>query len=283
MEQRVPPLLVLLRGLSDGIQITKIPVNLTWSKPSLELILIMFALVSKRMLRLPIDQHLIVYRRILILGPNNKSRWRQFIYGTSLSVNGAVEIAGVPRAFPFNGTVDGPSTEPTLTSGFPTATTQIITVPATAQIGDFFEITMNYWNTCNPYPTRTPVTEIARIEVVGQPPAPTGTDQTVCNGTTPGAFVAAGVPGGSTVNWYRNVVGSPDTPGTLISSGGSTSLNINAVPGYVNNTTAGIHKVWVSYTPNIANALNCESPKIPITTYNQGGHHCSGSHNATAD
>ncbi|HEY5918190.1 MAG TPA: hypothetical protein VIU13_12335, partial [Chryseolinea sp.] len=35
----------------------------------------------------------------LILGPNNRSRWRQFIYGTSLSVNGAVEIAGVPRAF----------------------------------------------------------------------------------------------------------------------------------------------------------------------------------------
>jgi gliding motility-associated-like protein len=201
----------------------------------------------------------------LILGPNNRSRWRQFIYGTSLSVNGTVEVGGVPRAFPFNGAVDGPSAEPTLTSGFPTATTQIITVPVTAQIGDFFEITMNYWNTCNPFPTQTPVTEIARIEVVGQPPAPTGTDQTVCNGTTPGAFVAGGVPGGATVNWYRNVIGSPDTPGTLISSGGSTSLNINAVPGYVNNTTAGIHKVWVSYTPNIANALNCESQKIPIT------------------
>src|SRR5688572_3396320 len=202
----------------------------------------------------------------LILGPNNRSRWRQFIYGTSLSVNGTVEIGGAPVGFPFNGAVDGPSTEPTLTSGFPTATTQIITVPATAQIGDFFEITMNYWNFCNAYPAQTPVTEIARIEVVGQPPAPSGTDQTVCNGTTPGPFVASGVPGGSTVNWYRNVLGSPDTPGTLITSGGSTSLNINSVPGYVNNTTPGVYKVWVSYTPNIANALNCESQKIPISS-----------------
>jgi hypothetical protein len=169
--------------------------------------------------------------------------------------------------FPFNGAVDGPSTEPTLNSGFPTATTQIITVPATAQIGDFFEITMRYWNTCNPFPAQAPVTEVARIEVVGQPPAPTGTNQTVCNGTTPAPFQANGVPGGATVNWYRNVAGAPDTPGTLITSGASTTLNINSVPGYVNNTTPGVHKVWVSYTPPIqANVLSCESQKVQITS-----------------
>jgi hypothetical protein len=202
----------------------------------------------------------------LILGPNSRSRWRQFIYGTSLSVNGAVEIGGVPRAFPFNGVVDGPSAEPTLTSGFPTATTQIITVPATAQVGDFFEITMNYWNTCNPFPTQPPVTEVARIEVVGQPPAPGVTNQTVCNGTTPAPFSATGVPAGGTVYWYRNVAGSPDTPGTLITSGASTTLNITSIPGYVNNTTPGIYKVWVSYTPPIqANVLNCESEKVQAT------------------
>ena len=154
----------------------------------------------------------------LILGPNTRMRWRQFIYGTANTITGTVKIGGVPQGFPYNGAVD-PSTEPTLNSGFPTATTQIITVPATAQVGEIFQITMNYWNTCNPYPARPPVLETARIRIVAQPPPPGGANQTVCNGTTPGNFVATGVPGGNTVNWYRNVPGSPDTPGTLITSG----------------------------------------------------------------
>src|SRR5690606_16501082 len=37
------------------------------------------------------------------------------------------------------------------------------------------------------------------------------------------------------------------------------------IPGYTNNNTPGVYKVWVSYRPNIANALNCESPKVLIT------------------
>ena len=157
--------------------------------------------------------------------------------------------------------------EPVTNSGFPTATTEIITVPATAQVGEVFEITMNYWNTCNAYPARPPVTERARIRIVAQPPAPTGLNETVCNGTTPSSFSVNGVPAGNIVNWYRNVPGSPDAPGTLIRSGTATTLTITPanVPGYTNNTTAGVYSVWASYVPNVANALNCESPKIQLT------------------
>ena len=119
----------------------------------------------------------------LILGPNDRRRWRQFVYGTANTITGAVRIGGFPTAFPSNGAVSI-STEPVTNSGFPTATTEIITVPATAQVGEIFEITMNYWNTCNAYPARPPVTERARIRIVAQPPAPTGINETVCNGTT---------------------------------------------------------------------------------------------------
>ncbi|AYB33860.1 PKD domain-containing protein [Chryseolinea soli] len=201
----------------------------------------------------------------LVLGPNDKQRWRQFIYGTGASnITGAVKIGGTPRAFPFNGAVDA-SPATVTNSGFPTSTTQIITVPATAQVGEIFEITMNYWNTCNPYNVRPPVIETARIRIVDQPPPPGGTDQTVCNGTTPSNFNVTGVPGGNIVTWYRNVPGTPDAPGTPISSGTSTSLPVSAVPGYTNNTTAGNYIVWATYRPNVANALNCESPAVKLT------------------
>ena len=200
----------------------------------------------------------------LTLGPNDKMRWRRFTYGIANTITGAVEIAGTPRTFPYNGVVDN-STEPTLNSGFPTATTQVITVPASAQVGQYFDLQMDYWNTCNPYPGRAPVSRTARILIVAQPPAPTGGDETVCNGNTPSVFSITGVPAGNFVNWYRNVPGSPDVSGTLISSGASTTLPVSAVPGYAGNATAAIYKVWASYTPNIANALNCESPRIPLT------------------
>ncbi len=202
----------------------------------------------------------------LILGPNDRRRWRQFVYGTTNTITGTVEIGGSPTPFPSNGAVSI-SNEPVTNSGFPTATTEIITVPATAQVGEIFEITMNYWNTCNAFPARPPVVERARIRIVAQPPAPTGSNQTVCNGTTPSSFSISGVPAGNNVNWYRNVPGSPDAPGTLITSGTSTTLAVNStnVPGYTNNTTAGVYSVWASYVPNVANALNCESPKIQLT------------------
>ena len=202
----------------------------------------------------------------LFLGPNDRRRWRQFVYGTTNTITGAVRIGGFPTAFPSNGAVSI-SLEPVTNSGFPTATTEIITVPATAQVGEVFEITMNYWNTCNAYPARPPVTERARIRIVAQPPAPTGLNETVCNGTTPSSFSVNGVPAGNIVNWYRNVPGSPDAPGTLIRSGTATTLTITPanVPGYTNNTTAGVYSVWASYVPNVANALNCESPKIQLT------------------
>ena len=201
----------------------------------------------------------------LDLGPNTQTRWRQFIYGTGNTITGTVRIGGVPRGFPYNGAVDT-SPDPVFNSGFPTATTQIITVPATAQVGEIFEIRMNYWNTCNSFLLgRAPVIETARIRIVDQPPAPNPNPatQTVCRGTTP-ANPAITSPGGNAViSWWRNDPG--DVPGTLITSGSSNSLNISQVPGYVNNTTAGTYKVWVSYRFNIANALNCESPKVLIT------------------
>jgi gliding motility-associated-like protein len=202
----------------------------------------------------------------LINGPNNFTRWRQFVYGTTNTITGTVRIGGTPRTFPFNGAVDQ-SANPVLNSGFPTATTQIITVPATAKAGEVFELKMNYWNTCNSYALgKAPVETFGRIRVVAQPVAPTPNPavENVCRGTTPTNPTINAVPGSNTILWYRN--GPGDTPGTLITSGTNLfSIPIASVPGYTNNTTAGTYKVWVSYRPTVANALNCESPKVMIT------------------
>ena len=199
----------------------------------------------------------------LTQGPNNQTRWRQFVYGTTNTITGTVRIGGTPRTFPYNGNVDQ-SGDPVTNSGFPTATTQIITVPATAQVGQIFRIRMNYWNTCNSYVGgRPPVEEYATIRVVAQPAAPTPNpaSETVCAGATPTVPRINNPGANTTISWWRNNPG--DTPGTLIRSGTSTQLNWNQFPGY--NGDPGVYKVWVSYRQNVANALNCESPKVLIT------------------
>ncbi len=72
------------------------------------------------------------------------------------------------------------------------------------------------------------------------------------------------IPGGGNniVNWYRDNGG---VPGTLITSGPSTTLPVTSHPNWVNNTTPGIYRVWASYQPNVVGPGACESPKVLVT------------------
>jgi gliding motility-associated-like protein len=151
--------------------------------------------------------------------------------------------------------------------------------PAFPQVGDVFEIRIRYWNYCNPYSNNPanpmvpvsgnlingdnpPVETVARVRIVAAPPAPTGGDLTVCNGTTPSPFQVNGVPAGNIVNFYRDVAGAP---GALIGTPStSTTLPITSHPNWAGTAnTARVYRVWASYRQNVVGS--CESPPILIT------------------
>ncbi|HEY9044559.1 MAG TPA: gliding motility-associated C-terminal domain-containing protein [Ohtaekwangia sp.] len=229
--------------------------------------------------------------------PNIANRWQQIIYNTgstgskipNLKVDG-IPVTGAGGADILTSYQDTRGVyymnTPTVVANNRRPSLQI-TAPGGfgagyPQVGDVFQITIRYWNFCNPYSNDTanplvpvngdlingdnaPVERTATIRVVSAPPAPTASaDQTVCYNTTPSNFSISGVPSGYIVNWYKNVAGATDSPGALISSGTSTSLSIKSHPNWVDNKTPGIYKVWASYQPNAANGLNCESPKVMI-------------------
>ncbi len=116
----------------------------------------------------------------------------------------------------------------------------------------------------------------SRITIVGQPPAPTNSTQTVCNGTTPNDFSISGATAGSTVNWYANVsAATPKVVGTVGSlitttvadgSGNGTLSVASAFPGFT-NTVADNYIVWASYVLNTgaSNGVLCESPLVAVT------------------
>lgn len=205
-----------------------------------------------------------------LTGLNASKRWRTFVYGTSNTITGSVLIAGSPQAFPFTpGGSPQISTEPLASSAppFPVNVTQNITIPATAKVGEEFRIRMDYWNFCNQFPGSAPVSLEGIIRVVDRPAAPTATNQVVCNGTNPlPDFQVNFAAASSNVYWFRDNAG---VPGAVISNpNGSNSKNLPASAISINNTTAGVYRVWASYraaAPASSNGLFCESIAIPIT------------------
>ena len=80
--------------------------------------------------------------------PNVDTRWIQWVYGTDITMTGApVTINGNPQVYPYYGpviTLPGPVTG----SG---EVSEIINVADDKLVGQYFEVTLRYWNFCNPY------------------------------------------------------------------------------------------------------------------------------------
>jgi large repetitive protein len=113
---------------------------------------------------------------------NYPARWTQFIYGTGTTpgprING-VTIAGAAQAFPYRGPIKA---HPDWQLA-PNHQSLLVSVPATAQVGELFEITLRNWNSCNPYDDPTlpggpanaqdgdyaPVTNVAIIKIIPRP------------------------------------------------------------------------------------------------------------------
>ncbi|HTJ49214.1 MAG TPA: PKD domain-containing protein, partial [Cyclobacteriaceae bacterium] len=200
---------------------------------------------------------------------NSGQRWRRFTYGTTNTITSAtgVKVGGIVQPYPLQAAViTNLSVVPSNSPIFSTETLPI-TVPADAQAGEEFVITMEYWNTCNPYPATAPVTETARIVIVDQPTAPVAQNVTECGSiTSTDGFYISSPPVGSIVTWYFNDTSGPvDAAGSVIKSSTSPFLLFTEA-GSPNPSTPGVYKVWASYHETTGTA--CESIKVPVTITN---------------
>lgn len=203
--------------------------------------------------------------------PHDRRRWRMFRYGTTNTITSAtgVKVGGSVRVYPYDGAVVQHALASGATTRNPPApiVTDAIVIPADAQVGEIFEITMRYWNDCNPYPAATPVTSTARIRIVDQPPAPPVVNNTVCYGTTPLPAFQTTVTGTPTINWFRDNAGVPGA--AIINPAGATSKTLATSaypPSGISSSVPGVYKVWVSYTMvSNPDGKACESPRVPIT------------------
>jgi hypothetical protein len=176
--------------------------------------------------------------------PNTDARTLVWEYGT-----GATNLLGVTLA--TLGTPPPSKTGASYTTSSSGTTSQVITVPAAATVGkngQFFEVRLNNWNACNPYPGSTSSKSTARIEVIQSPPAPTITDKIICAPDVQTLTVTSATTG--TVKWYSNSTlttqvgtGTSYTPSPAVAAGASKSF-------------------WVTET---LGATGCQGPATKVT------------------
>ncbi len=138
--------------------------------------------------------------------PNVGTRWIQWVYGTDITMTGTpVTINGNPRAFPYYGPINvlpGPVTGSGIFS-------DVMNVANDKLVGQYFQVTLRYWNYCNPYDDplipgppadpvngdNAPVTTTAIILIVPYPDATIKPQNPVCL-TDTGIFLSAVTKGG---------------------------------------------------------------------------------------
>lgn len=101
---------------------------------------------------------------------NWPKRTTQFVYGTVNTISGIVKVDGAPvSSFPMEGAFQEYNDKDTGPAGGYSRAAKV-TIPATAKVGERFEITLNNWNYCNPRP-EAPIQRKAIIEIVAKPEA----------------------------------------------------------------------------------------------------------------
>ncbi|MDH5381648.1 MAG: hypothetical protein OEW75_12390, partial [Cyclobacteriaceae bacterium] len=206
--------------------------------------------------------------------PNIRTRWFQFIYGGD-PINNTITGSGITINTNTGSNPEGAGNinllgGATYTSQVvervqpidaPTEFTFDITVPADAQIGEEFAITLNNWNACNPYRTagsptgNMPVQFTGLIRIIDSPAAPGNTPQDYCAGQP---NILSVVPNsGGFITWYS------DAALTNVISTGAT-LNAQTDPpaaNRVNNTVPGVYTYYATET--LGN--NCEGPAATVS------------------
>ncbi len=223
--------------------------------------------------------------------PNQQIRWQQIVYNTP---NGAPRIPNVE--------VDGVAMPPAAGSNYQDPRGVFVMTPLvvvndgrrrpTLQItapggfgagfpvaGDEFEITIRYWNTCNPYDDPTipgppadlingdspPVERTALIRIIDAPDRPTVPDVTVCGNDSRTITVTSGNPGPGTwrYRWYSDAAltnqvftntgaaGRTWTPGD---GGGANQISVNQRKRW-----------WVTVENVAAGSCRSEAEEVVLT------------------
>ena len=179
--------------------------------------------------------------------PNEDVRWTQWIYGTDYTISGVL-IDGQMVTFPDTDVVVPISPPPVWSPQPPNEFSLPVYVPATALVGQYFEVTLRNWNYCNPYDDPTipgppsdtingdhdPVTTTAIIIIEPYPDATIDTAGPFCANDLPVNLTAA-------------------TPGGTWSGAGITDSNAGTFDPSV--AGPGIHTVYYTVT----NAYGCSS------------------------
>lgn len=80
---------------------------------------------------------------------NGRTRWTQWVYGTNYTINN-VSVGGTVQTYPYWDAVVE-ATEYVDAPQPPNNVSDFCNSPITAQVGEFFEVTLRNWNYCNPY------------------------------------------------------------------------------------------------------------------------------------
>ena len=103
----------------------------------------------------------------------NRGRWIQWKYGTNNTITGDVKVGGEVRVFPYQ---QNPMklNKNQLASN---VSTLDITIPSTTISGEVFELTLQNWNSCNPYEvdgiatSNSPASKKVYIRIIDAPTA----------------------------------------------------------------------------------------------------------------
>jgi gliding motility-associated-like protein len=245
-----------------------------------------------------------------ITNPNALRRWTQFVYNTQTTagtripnvfVNGVqvTNAAGAPLQPGPNFYQDPRGIfvmNPPVTAGTPARrNTLTITAaggygPGFPQVGNIFEITLRYWNVCNPYDDplipgapvdaingdNPPITGVALIRIIPDPPILSAVAvPDLCYGTAltnANTFAVSGNTGSTTaIRWYN---GNPLAGGAFVANPLGTNSSVfrmsaypaSAPGGPINTSRAGgaggVYALWATQVYGGING--CESQPVQV-------------------
>lgn len=226
--------------------------------------------------------------------PNIETRWQQIVYNTpvvgskipNISVDG-VPITGAAGIDILSNYQDPRGvwimTPPVSSGDGRRRPTLLITAPGgfgpnSPKAGDVFEVTLRYWNFCNPYDDpaipgppadlingdNPPVEQSSTIRIISAPSDPTPVPNTACSGASSLPDFQISIPGGrSRVEWFEDNGG---VPGNIISNPlGINSLRLPASALGITSSVPGIHSVYVRYYANPSGSGTCASNFVQTT------------------
>lgn len=179
--------------------------------------------------------------------PNEQQRWQQLVYNTTIATPRIpnVSVNGVPMPVASGSNYQDPRgvfvmTTPVVVNDPRRRPTLSITAPGGfgagfPVVGQEFEVTIRYWNFCNPYDNPAvagppadlingdfaPVEDVALIRIIDSPNPPVVPDRDVCSGSSDVLTVTAPLGAGFIYRWWNHATNR--APANQLATG--TSFN----------------------------------------------------------